>query len=136
MANVKHLKVLGVGDPERLGNVEFVKQFITDMVHRVGMFPLNDPVIHDVPLDIKKLGREPFEDEGGVTGQILGHVTLSTSHVFMFVALHTWPLQSEFKLDLYSCRDFDKDEAEAFIFDSCRCTRFQSTDVSFAADWN
>jgi len=135
MAKVKHLKVLGVGDPKRLGEVEFVRKFISDMVYRVGMQPLGEPVLHDVPLDISKLGREPFEDEGGVTGQILGHATLSTSHVFIFVALHTWPLQAEFKLDIYSCRDFEREDTEAFIQDVCRCTRFQSNDLSAAAEW-
>lgn len=135
MATAKHLKVLGVGDPKLLGDVEFVQRFITDMVHRVGMQPLNAPILHDVPLAIEKLGREPFEDEGGVTGQIIGHVTLSTSHVFVFIALHTWPLRAEFKLDLYSCRDFEREEFEAFVQDTCRCSRFQSTDLSFASEW-
>ena len=135
MANVKHLKVLGVGDPKVLGNAEFVQKVISDLVSRVGMVPLGDPIIYDVPLSIEKLGREPFEDEGGVTGQIVGHVTLSTSHIFIFIALHTWPLQAEFKLDLYSCRDFDREDAESFIKDTCRCTKFQSTDLTFAADW-
>ena len=54
--------------------------------------------------DIAKLGREPFEDEGGIS--VLA--CLSTSHI----AIHTWPLRCEFHLDIYSCREFDK---EAFI---------------------
>lgn len=135
MAKVKHLKVLGVGDPARLGDVEFVRKFIVDMVRRVGMEPLSDPVMHDVQLDIKKLGREPFEDEGGATGQIIGHVTLSTSHVFMFVALHTWPLRAEFNLDIFSCREFDSAKTEAFIADACRTTKLQTSDLTFACNW-
>lgn len=135
MAKAKHLKVLGQGDPKLLGNVEFVRRFITDMVQRVGMQPLGEPVLHDVPLAIEKLGREPFEDEGGVTGQIFGHVTLSTSHVFMFIALHTWPMRAEFNLDVYSCREFEREEIEGFVEDLCHCQKFQSTDVSFATEW-
>jgi S-adenosylmethionine/arginine decarboxylase-like enzyme len=135
MAEVEHLKVLGVGDPKLLGDVEFVRKFIEDMVDRVGMQPLGSPVLHDVPIDIEKLGREPFEDEGGVTGQILGHVTLSTSHVFMFIGLHTWPVRAEFSMDVFSCRPYDRAEIEAFIADTLRVQKLQSRDLTFACKW-
>ena len=135
MSKAKHLKMLGIGDASLLGDADFVRRLITDIVYRVGMQPLAEPVIHDVPLDLEKLGLEPFEDEGGVTGQLVGHVTLSTSHAFMFIALHTWPVRAEFNLDLYSCRYFEREEVEGFVQDICRCSKFQSKDVSFAADW-
>jgi len=129
--NAKHIKVLGKGDPARLGDATIVRQFVIDLVKQVGMQPLGDPVIHDVPFEIKKLGREPFEDEGGVTGQLVGFHTLSTSHV----AIHTWPARDEFHLDLYSCREFDKNEVEAFIHEVFHSQRMVVSDLTFACEW-
>jgi S-adenosylmethionine decarboxylase len=124
--NVKHLKVLGRGDPRRLGNADLVRRFVTDLVRRVGMEPLGEPVVHDVALEVGKLGREPFQDEGGVTAQLVGFHTLSTSHV----AIHTWPLRSEFHLDLYSCREFDRGEIEGFISEVFHVRTMQASDLT------
>jgi S-adenosylmethionine decarboxylase len=131
MANLapsaKHLKVLGKGDPIRLGDIGIVRQFLIDLVHRVGMQPLGDPMIHDVPTEIAKLGREPFEDEGGISAL----ACLSTSHV----AIHTWPLRSEFHLDLYSCRPYDTKEVMGFLKDVFHVERTKVTDVTEGCDW-
>lgn len=129
--NVKHLKVLGRGDPRRLGDADIVRRFVIDLVRKVGMEPLGEPVIHDVPLEVAKLGREPFQDEGGITAQLVGFHTLSTSHV----AIHTWPLREEFHLDLYSCREFSKVEVGAFIQEIFHTTRMVSSDLTFACEW-
>jgi len=126
-----HLKVLGLGDPERMGDPAFVRQFILDLIARVNMTPLGEPRVHDVPLDVRKLGREPFEDEGGVTAQLVGFATLSTSHL----ALHTWPLRREFHLDLYSCREFDKEGVLSFIRSEMGCGIFQESDLTKHCLW-
>jgi S-adenosylmethionine/arginine decarboxylase-like enzyme len=123
----KHLKILGKGDPVRLGDAGLIRQFITDLVHRVGMQPLGEPLVHDVPVEIEKLGREPFEDEGGIS--VL--CCLSTSHV----AIHTWPLRNEFHLDLYSCRFYDRDEVLSFLRDVFHVERTKVTDVTEGCDW-
>jgi len=95
------------------------------------MQPLGEPVIHDVPLEIQKLGREPFQDEGGVTAQLVGFHTLSTSHV----AIHTWPLREEFHLDLYSCREFNKDVIVNFISEVFHSKIMKIADLSAHCKW-
>lgn len=129
--NVKHLKVLGLGDPARLGDAAIVRRFVTDLVRQVGMEPLGEPVVHDVPLEVGKLGREPFQDEGGVTTQLVGFHTLSTSHV----AIHTWPLRSEFHLDLYSCREFNRADVLGFITEVFRTETMKASDLTAYCEW-
>jgi len=129
--NTKHLKVLGRGDPLRLGDADIVRSFVIDLVHVVGMEPLGDPVIHDVPQEIKKLGRTPFEDEGGVTAQLVGFHTLSTSHV----AIHTWPLRNEFHLDLYSCRFFDQEQVLNFISEAFHAVEIKASNLTAYCEW-
>jgi S-adenosylmethionine/arginine decarboxylase-like enzyme len=129
--NVRHIKVLGKGDPTPMGDAAVVRQFVTDLVKRVGMQPLGEPVVHDVPVEVQKLGREPFEDEGGVTAQLVGFHTLSTSHV----AIHTWPLREEFHLDLYSCREFSGQEILDFITEVFHTHTMKVSDLSSYCDW-
>lgn len=93
-----HIKVVGYADEKRLGSVANIRAFLVDLVGRLGMRPLGEPVMHDVELDLSKLNVEPFEDEGGITGVVV----LSTSHC----SIHTWPARKLYVLDVYSCRDF------------------------------
>ncbi|MBU4421749.1 S-adenosylmethionine decarboxylase [Candidatus Parcubacteria bacterium] len=127
----KHLKVLGLGDPEIMGDATLVRTFMEKLIKEVGMRPLGEPTVHDVPLDLEKLGVAPFEDEGGVTTQIVGYHTLSTSHA----AIHTWPLRKEFHLDLYSCRNFDAKHVEEFIKNYFKCTKTKITNLTYATEW-
>jgi len=129
--NAKHLKVLGRADAARLGDAAIVRQFVIDLVKQVGMEPIGEPVVHDVPLEIAKLDREPFQDEGGITTQLVGFHTLSTSHV----AIHTWPLRQEFHLDLYSCREFDKHVVGDFIQEVLHTDEMIATDLTYACEW-
>jgi S-adenosylmethionine/arginine decarboxylase-like enzyme len=131
ITDTKHIKVLGRGDPRLLGDAALVRQFVTDLVRRVGMEPLGEPVIHDVPQEIQKLGREPFEDEGGVTAQLVGFHTLSTSHV----AIHTWPLRKEFHLDLYSCRVFDREDVLGFVTEVFHTDEMRAADLTPYCEW-
>lgn len=99
MSHGRHVKVLGKGQPDLLGDPVRVSSFLLDLVHSLGMRPLGKPHLYEVEAEIAKLNVEPFEDEGGVTGVVV----LSTSHC----SIHTWPLRPFFVLDVYSCRDFD-----------------------------
>ena len=92
------VKILGKGNPTILGDPAQVERMLASLVQAVGMRVLAGPLMIDVDLAIEKLGVEPFEDEGGVTGAVV----LSTSHA----TVHTWPLREFFVLDLYSCREF------------------------------
>lgn len=127
----KHLKVLGFGDPQLLGDANFIEKFLKDVVFEVGMRPLSSPMVHDVEIDIRKLGQEPFNDEGGVTSQLVGYHTLSTSHL----VIHTWPLRKEFHFDLYSCRLFDAKSLTDFIKERFEATHLQVSDLTEYCEW-
>lgn len=100
---------------------------LVDLVHVLGMRLLGEPHMYEVKAEIEKLGKEPFEDEGGVTGVCV----LSTSHC----SIHTWPLRPFFVMDVYSCRDFDAAEVERFLAARIGAYDLQVTDVSAALDY-
>lgn len=95
---------------ELLNSVGFIDELLDRLVYLIGMQPIGK-MVKDVPLEVGKLGREVFEDEGGVTGVVV----LSTSHC----AIHTWPLRGSASLDVYSCRKFDFG-----IIESCLRVKF------------
>lgn len=131
----KHLKILGMGSASRLESAEAVRKFVVSLIDFIGMRPLGEPTVHDVAIDIAKLGKEPFEDEGGVTVQAVGiaaYHTLSTSHV----ALHTWPVRREFHLDIYSCREFDAGSVGKFVSLYFDCYAVKATDLTYATEWD
>lgn len=118
----RHIKVLGKGSPALMRDVTGLEQFLLDLVARLGMRPLGKPHIYEVVEEIEKLGSEPFEDEGGTTGIVV----LSTSHC----AIHTWPLRSEFVIDVYSCRDFDTAVVTAALEEHFDAHHMNMTDLS------
>jgi S-adenosylmethionine decarboxylase len=122
MGHGKHIKVLGRGSSARLGDASNVEAMLRDLVGILGMRPLGVPHMYEVEAEIAKLGVEPFEDEGGVTGVCV----LSTSHC----SVHTWPLRPFFVMDVYSCRDFDATKVEQHLFDRFAAYDLQVTDVS------
>lgn len=126
MEHGRHVKVVGYGSSQLLGSVVVVKDFLTNLVHALGMRPLGEPIMHDVELDLSKLGVEPFEDEGGVTGTVV----LSTSHC----AIHTWPAREKpfFVLDVYSCRDFDMNTVTRMLEERVGLTSARVTDITDA----
>jgi S-adenosylmethionine/arginine decarboxylase-like enzyme len=127
----KHLKILGKGNPSLLADEQYVAGFIKSCIEIVGMRPLDEPKLINVPLQIEKLKCELFEDEGGITGQLVGFCTLSTSHI----AVHTWPLRNEFHMDLYSCREFDADELVKFVMITFQVGVSKISDLSEACEW-
>jgi S-adenosylmethionine decarboxylase len=122
MAHGRHVKVLGRGSSSLLGNASTVESTLRELVGLLGMRLLGDPHMYEVETEIAKLGVEPFEDEGGVTGVCV----LSTSHC----SIHTWPLRPFFVMDVYSCRDFDPSVVEAHLAEKLGTFDVQITDVS------
>lgn len=121
----RHLKIVGYGDPVRLANPDRIAGFLRGLVDALRMRLLAAPTMFDVPLEIEKLGAEPFEDEGGVTG----FAVLSTSHC----SIHTWPLRDGFFVaDLYSCRDFDTDTVELLFSRELGARRMRISDITFS----
>ena len=107
MAHGRHIKVLGRGSAALMGNAANVEAMLRSLIDILGMRILDKPHMYEVETEIAKLGVEPFEDEGGVTGVCV----LSTSHC----SIHTWPLRPFFVMDVYSCRDFDGVEVERHL---------------------
>jgi S-adenosylmethionine decarboxylase len=124
MKHGRHIKIVGRGPAARLRSVDGLKSMLQELVAELGMRCLGEPHMYEVREEIEKLGVEPFEDEGGVTGVVV----LSTSHC----AVHTWPLRSLFVMDVYSCRDFDPAVLERLIRNHFAPYRLRFTDLSHA----
>jgi len=127
MPQGRHVKVLGRGASSLLGSAKSVEAMLRELVDLLGMRLLGAPHLYEVETEIAKLGVEPFEDEGGVTGICV----LSTSHC----SIHTWPLRPFFVMDVYSCRDFDPALVEQHLAKSLGAYDVQVTDVSFALEY-
>ena len=127
MAHGRHIKVLGRGSPALLGDASNVKKTLEELVDLLGMRLLGAPHMYEVETEIQKLGVEPFEDEGGVTGVCV----LSTSHC----SIHTWPLRPFFVMDVYSCRDFDPRAVETHLAEKLGAYHLQVTDVSASLEY-
>jgi S-adenosylmethionine decarboxylase len=126
MQHGRHVKIVGKGDPDRLRSVDWVRAMLEEMVSRLGMRLLGDAHMYEVEEEIHKMGAEPFEDEGGVTGIAV----LSTSHC----AVHTWPLRSHFVMDVYSCRDFEAADVEQVLYERLGAYGLRLTDVSHSLE--
>lgn len=124
MSHGRHVKVLGRGTPDLLGNATIVESMLRELIGILGMRMLGEPHLYEVETEIAKLGVEPFEDEGGVTGVCV----LSTSHC----SIHTWPLRPYFVLDVYSCRDFEPGAVEQHLARRLGAYDLQITDLSFS----
>jgi S-adenosylmethionine decarboxylase len=131
MKTVKQIKILGLGDFELLNNESYIKEFMISLVHKIGMQVLDRPLLYNVPLQIEKLGLEPFVDSGGITCQLIGYVVLSTSHL----SWHSFPLENKFYLDIFSCREFELDRIKDFVYDVFKCHKIKITDLSEACEW-
>lgn len=127
MTHGRHIKVLGRGSANLLGAAKTVESMLVDLIDVLGMRLLDKAHMYEVETEIAKLGVEPFEDEGGVTGVCV----LSTSHC----SIHTWPLRPFFVMDVYSCRDFEPAAVETFLKERLGAYDLQVTDVSAALDY-
>ncbi|MDB4938017.1 MAG: S-adenosylmethionine decarboxylase-like protein [Labilithrix sp.] len=110
-----------------MGDAKTVETMLVDLIDVLGMRILDKAHMYEVETEISKLGVEPFEDEGGVTGVCV----LSTSHC----SIHTWPLRPFFVMDVYSCRDFDGGAVEKLLAERLGAYDLQVTDVSAALEY-
>jgi S-adenosylmethionine decarboxylase len=110
-----------------MGDAKNVEGMLREMIDLLGMRMLGEPHLYEVETEIAKLGVEPFEDEGGVTGVCV----LSTSHC----TIHTWPLRPFFVMDVYSCRDFEPAVVEQHLAKRLGAYDLQLTDLSFSLEY-
>jgi S-adenosylmethionine/arginine decarboxylase-like enzyme len=93
-----------------LSDASYLDAMFRDLIALLKMEILVEPTFADVPLDPARLATD--DDEGGVTGTVV----ITTSHG----AIHTWPLRQRFAMDVFSCQEFDPEQALAFICDRLR----------------
>jgi S-adenosylmethionine/arginine decarboxylase-like enzyme len=111
-----------------LGDKILLKGLLHDICHHISMQPL-DSISVNVPVELKKLDKEQFEDEGGATASLI----LSTSHA----SIHGWPERDNERKDggffwftVGSCRSFDSD-----IVDRILGTMLQVTKADRLSRW-
>lgn len=105
-----HLTYDAVVNPEHVSDLAdpaFLERTMVELVRMLEMELLDKPHMYRVELDPSKL--ETDDDEGGVTGTAV----ISTSHI----SIHTWPMRERFSLDVYSCKPYDREQVEAFLWD-------------------
>lgn len=96
-----HIKILFRADSEKLRDESLLSAVLLHIVENIRMQALFEPTVCNVKERLEELGVDNnFIDTGGLTG----FVPISTSHV----AMHTWPLECEAVLDVYSCKQFDR----------------------------
>ena len=86
-------------------NPDTLTSLFDRLVDTLKMQYLQRPIALRVPMDPQKLTSE--EDEGGWS--VICQIT--TSHI----SLHGWPLRGAFMMDIFSCRDFEPDQARRVV---------------------
>ena len=88
-----HLVMTGAGcAPGCLAFFDKVAHFLRELPALIGMTIIDGPFVKKV--------------DDGVSGLVL----IAESHI----AIHTWPAEGIFDMDVFSCKDFDAEEAVRF----------------------
>ncbi len=99
-----HLTIDAFGcDKRKLMDLRFIYSFLDKMPEFIDMHKISRPYVVNFEGTLGQGGT----DAGGVTG----FVFLSESHI----AIHTYPQEGYFALDIFSCQEFDIDKADGFI---------------------
>lgn len=89
-----HLILDGRGaSKERLDNVQFLHDLLDELPPKIGMTKIMPPYV--------------FRVEEGLSGIVL----IAESHI----SIHTFPAEGRFNLDLFSCKEFDVEQAVAHL---------------------
>ncbi len=95
-----HLTLDGYGgNPEQLANLDLIYEFLErcpDLIHMTKIMP---------PYVFKYHGKVP--EDWGVSGFVL----IAESHI----SIHTFPDRAYLSLDIFSCKDFDYQQAVAYV---------------------
>lgn len=96
-----------------LQDKDLLQSLLEDICQRITMRSLGSMGVN-VPVELDKLGKEKFEDEGGSTASLI----LSTSHA----NIHGWPERDSEREDgaffwftVGSCRSFDPDVVDMVL---------------------
>lgn len=95
----QHLTLDGYGaPPERLSNLDLVYEFLEQCPDRIRMTKIMPPYV------FKYFGKKP--EDWGVSGFVL----IAESHI----SVHTFPERGYLSLDIFSCKDFDYQQAVTY----------------------
>ena len=86
-----HLTIDGYGgDPERLSDPTFIREWLDGLPGRIGMTKIADPLLVEV-------GELSDKDPGGLSGFVL----IAESHI----SIHTFPMRGFLTADVYTCQN-------------------------------
>ena len=114
-----HLIIDGYGSDKKILQDEyFLRQLLDSFPSLIGMTKISDPFV------FKYTGDEP--EEWGFSG----FVFIAESHI----SFHTFVERSYVNIDVFSCRDFDAEQAIKHFKQQFQLTKFKSYLVN--RDWN
>ena len=91
-----HLIIDGYGsDPAKMQDVDLIYDILDRYPARIGMVKISPPYVS------KYVGSKP--EDWGVSGFVL----IAESHI----SIHTFPERSYINIDVFSCKDFDPEQA-------------------------
>jgi S-adenosylmethionine decarboxylase len=91
-----HLIIDGYnGNVQKMQDVDFIQQLLDVYPSRIGMTKISPPKVS------KYTGSKP--EDWGVSGFVL----IAESHI----SIHTFPERSYINIDIFSCKEFDAEEA-------------------------
>ena len=91
-----HLIIDGYnGNVQKMQDVDFIQQLLDVYPSRIGMTKISPPKVS------KYIGSKP--EDWGVSGFVL----IAESHI----SIHTFPERSYINIDIFSCKEFDAEEA-------------------------
>ena len=95
-----HLVIDGLGcDPEEIADPERVRQFLDAYPEAINMTKIMTPSVQTY--------RGPVPEDWGVSGFVI----IAESHI----SVHTFPDRGHINVDVFSCKEFDPELAEAEI---------------------
>ena len=113
-----HLIIDGYGsNPRLLQDEEYICQLLDTYPSRIGMTKISAPTV------FRYVGSKP--EDWGVSGLVF----IAESHI----SIHTFVERSYVNIDIFSCKDFDAEQATRGFSDELQLTRFTSRLIN--RDW-
>ena len=113
-----HLIIDGYGSNSKLlQDEEYIRQLLDSYPSRIGMTKISAPTV------FRYVGSNP--EDWGVSGLVF----IAESHI----SIHTFVERSYVNIDIFSCKDFDAEQATRDFSDKLQLTRFTSRLIN--RDW-
>lgn len=90
-------------DKKIISNIEKIREFLNNLPDVIGMHKISEPMI------LEYAGKEGSFDKGGISAFVI----IAESHI----SIHTFIAQQYATIDIFSCKPFDFNQAQAWIKD-------------------